>query len=310
VAAESQKLMQVLRTSWAKTAGPTFSDARDEYLKKTHNRRSLNEITLAFNFAVAIIGNRPLKALKRSDGKAVLAAMLSQDWKTATVRRRLAVLSAMVATGLLEFEIDARNPFASLSIPNMGKDAKDVRPFSEPELQTIAAECLLDGEAGLIAGILLETGLRVSEAAFIRIEDLNLDASVPHLHVRENATRRIKNTPSARKIPLLQTSLAAARMALSKAVGSPWLFPEIASPKSNVASKRINSWLRKILGGLPHSHEFRHSVETRLRNAGVHQGVVNAIMGHAGKEKVADMYFGGYKPEVLAEALGKIALKL
>jgi hypothetical protein len=40
--------------------GPTFANAKDEYLKKPRSRQLLNEVTLSWNFAESVIGNRPL----------------------------------------------------------------------------------------------------------------------------------------------------------------------------------------------------------------------------------------------------------
>jgi integrase len=207
LAQETKTLLGLVARSYEKAKGPTLSDARTEYEKNHTGKKVQNDIALCFNFAIAVIGNRHLADLKRADGKAILEAMIARQWKTATISRRLAILSAIVAKGLLEFEIDARNPFSKLTIPNLLKDAKDVQPFSESELRIIGAACLHDGESesGLVAGLQLETGLRVSEAAYLKVEDINLDAAVglPHLLIRENARRRLKNAASARKIPLV-----------------------------------------------------------------------------------------------------------
>jgi hypothetical protein len=178
--------------------------------------------------------------------------MLTKGWKTATVKYRIAVLSAIFATGILEFDLELKNPFSSLTIPDLGMDAKVVQPFDEDELQTIAAKCLDDGEAGLIAGLQTESGLRVSEAAFLQIADVHLDAPIPFIDIVANVKRRLKNAASARKIPLLGISLLAGRSAVVKAgTGSVWLFPELVSRGSNVASKTVNLWLKETIGGNP-----------------------------------------------------------
>jgi phage/plasmid-associated DNA primase len=86
--------------------GPTFANAKDEYLKKPRSRQLLNEVTLSWNFAESVIGNRPLANIKRAEGKAILEVMLTKGWMTATVKYRIAVLSAIFATGILEFYRD------------------------------------------------------------------------------------------------------------------------------------------------------------------------------------------------------------
>src|ERR1019366_2427378 len=233
LAADAKALAAILQRSHLKEAGPTFANAKDEYLKKPRSRQMLNEVTLAMNFAVEVIGDRPLSNIKRVDGKAILEAMGKMGWKTMTVRRRIAALSAIFSTGVLEYELELKNPFSSLAIPDLGADAKVVKPFNEEELRIIAAKCLENGEAGFISGLQLQTGLRVSEAAFLQISDTHLDAPIPFIDITANVKRRLKNAASARKIPLLGMCLLAGEQGGAKAgPGSVWLFPELASKGS------------------------------------------------------------------------------
>ncbi len=83
--------------------------------------------------------------------------------------------------------------------------------------------------------------------------------------------------------------------------GSPWLFPGIADnadgslPYAHGSlSRQLGSWQARIgvhdESGHPvriHAHQFRHTVGTRLINAGVPQHVVQKLLGHASPRMTA-----------------------
>ena len=83
--------------------------------------------------------------------------------------------------------------------------------------------------------------------------------------------------------------------------GSPWLFPGLlanpdgAKPYAHGSlSGQIGRWQIKIglhdEAGLPvhvHAHQFRHTVGTRLINAGVPQHVIQKLLGHASPRMTA-----------------------
>jgi hypothetical protein len=104
-----------------------FSDALTLYFKRHPGKddKFAADVNRVFDFAKNIIGNPALRQLKRVDASRVLDAFLARDLKTASVRRNMAVLSAIYNVGILEFEIDAKNPFAAQKIPDMLADARD-----------------------------------------------------------------------------------------------------------------------------------------------------------------------------------------
>jgi hypothetical protein len=83
--------------------------------------------------------------------------------------------------------------------------------------------------------------------------------------------------------------------------GAPWLFPGIAENPDGTKpfahgslSGQLGRWQRKIdvrdEAGQPvrvHAHQFRHTVGTRLINAGVPQHVIQKLLGHASPRMTA-----------------------
>ncbi len=74
---------------------------------------------------------------------------------------------------------------------------------------------------------------------------------------------------------------------------------------TNSATKLINQKLRQLTGTNKGTHSFRHSMATRLRDAGVPSDVRRAILGHA--KGVSDKY-GSWSLKVLRDALEKVVL--
>ena len=83
--------------------------------------------------------------------------------------------------------------------------------------------------------------------------------------------------------------------------GSPWLFPGIAENRDGAKpyahgslSNQLGRW-QEVIGvhdevGQPvrvHAHQFRHTVGTRLINAGVPQHVIQKLLGHASPRMTA-----------------------
>jgi integrase len=288
----------------------TFSDALALYFKHHSGKDSkfAADVNRTFGFAKSVIGDPPLSKIKRIDASRILDAFLARDLKTASVRRNMAVLSAIYNLGVLEYELDLKNPFAAQKIPDMLTDAREVPSFTNSELRQIATAALTQKTTeALIPCLQIETGARISEIAMLRIEDLRLDDEIPNVRIVQHLehARRLKTGKSSERVlPLVGVSLDAARIALGFAEGDGWLF----KISHKLPSSRVNEWLSQTLHSRAASHSLRHSLETRLVRAGVDQRIVDAILGHAPQAKTGSIYFSGYGLPDIAAALAKIAL--
>jgi integrase len=298
-----------------------LSDARDEYLKTHQKQHQIWSVTNLINFAVNTIGDRPLQDIRRADGKTLRDAWLATGIKTKTVARNIVIMSSIFNVAKLEFELSLTNPFSSIDIEDLGDDSKDITPFTDEELATLVRTIMSpvirrasnDLAYSQIAGLQLETGLRQAEALYLRTDDIFLEGPVPYVSVRaiKELNRSIKNKNSERKVPLVGISLIAAQRALAANTGTGWLFNHREGPLTNNRSPQQNAlkWLHLTCPDKG-SHSFRYSVETRLTLAGVEQGIIDAITGHASQTKscIAAGYFGGWPLDRLQAALNKIAL--
>lgn len=159
------------------------------------------------------------------------------------------------------------------------------------------------GLAGLDTGhrgvllALIDTGMRVTEAANLMADEVKLDGPIPHIHLK-GSFRPLKTRNAYRIIPLTQVSLAAFA-AHRKG------FPDFRDDAS--LSSRLNRYLTvaRLRETPRHSlHSFRHAYATRLAQAGVHETMIAELMGH----KSARGYGRGYPLEMRHQAVMKGAL--
>ncbi|MDO6588606.1 hypothetical protein Q4543_24540, partial [Salipiger sp. 1_MG-2023] len=116
-------------------------------------------VRLAVGALVVVAGNRDIETYQRSDARQVIAYMLEKGNKTATVRRRIQSLHAVLEYGFLEQDLEKRNPFSRLPIKGENTDSKKRGVFTDDQLAELYQTCLIaDRDTRLILPILGETG--------------------------------------------------------------------------------------------------------------------------------------------------------
>jgi integrase len=140
----------------------------------------------------------------------------------------------------------------------------------------------------LLIQLLLQTGMRVSEALSLRVADIDFDAKV--IRIRGAATK----TKAAREVPLIPELEAAIRDYLSRRkVDSVWLFPNLKDPSRPVSRGKVMRSFFNLLqrdrlaprdpsgrGYQIHFHVFRKWYKTMLERAGVNRLLIERWMGH------------------------------
>jgi integrase len=189
---------------------PRLSDALALYLNihaKGHVDIKFTQLTtLAMNVAIDTLGNPTLASITRADARKVRDNIKGV---TATVRRRLRVIVAVVNKAILELNLPITNPFKQLEIVDEGQDHEARKPFTADEHLTIAEACKCrDDEVRWLMALILDTGMRLREAAGLRVEDVSLEASVPFVNIRPHRERALKTKGSQRLVPLVGTASA------------------------------------------------------------------------------------------------------
>ncbi len=266
---------------------------------------------------IGLVGNLPILDYSREHANEYIHYLLTEKGnKTATVKRRLNGLRPVFKTVCREFELTDRQIFEGNHIPNLGEDSKDRLPFSNTELQTIWSACVQqDDDMRWIIALMIDTGMRLGEVVGLKVEDIILDAQNPYVVVKPNDARSLKTTGSARSVPLIGASLWAARSAI-QSTKDDYAFPryidrssDTPRAKSTHASNAINKWIQGVIcsGVKKTAHSFRHSMQDRLRDAGVPEECRNAICGWSNKG-IGAGYGEGFTVSLLAGHLRKVEL--
>ena len=169
-------------------------------------------------------------------------------------------------------------------------------PVPIDSIRLVQNECVkLDDDIRWLIALISDTGMRLAEAAGLRIGDLHLEDDIPFVCLKEHASRPLKTTGSRRDIPLVGSALWAAQRAATKNDG-PFLFPRYSSAtkcKSDYASNTLNKWMKPFVPVGCVIHSLRHSLRYRLRACECPSDIIDQIGGWA-TTSVGQRYGSGY----------------
>lgn len=286
-----------------------LSQGLDLYLsnhKKGANKRFVAQATADWKLLIDSVGDIAVADMDRDKAKDARDELL-KSMKTTSVARRINTFRAVFTSILRETNSERRNPFEGLQVKGLGEDAKERLPFSEDELKALLKRCKEDDdERRRLLVLLAYTGMRLSEPLGLLIEDLVLDHDVPHVVLRRQPWRPLKNANSERLVPLIGLALDVARKIKAESTGK-FCFPAYAneqSVKANTASATLNKWIGSVVGIGKTCHELRHSMNDRLRHVGAPKDVIFSIGGWA-KDSVGDHYGQGHSLKLKADYLEK-----
>jgi integrase len=162
----------------------------------------------------------------------------------------------------------------------------------------------------LIGLIQLNTGMRLSEPVFARLEDCILDHTIPHLWVRQNRLSDRKTKSSIRAVPLYGASLEAASDLYERALRkrSAWLVPNYAKENGNGSCSAAMGKSLRDLGF--RSHMFRHAFVDRLKACNdIPTRLAESITGHSSGGSEFNHYGTfGYTLEQKLEVIKRVAI--
>ena len=321
--AYAKRLSEVLEGSWqAKTINipvdipaviqsfrprpVLFSEVAEEYL----SLRSIDQTPprVAMSAFLSVAGDRDVSDYTREDAKLFVRCLTGKGNKTATVRRRINSLSAILNYAYSELDSDKRNPFARLLIPGEGEDKSKRDVFTIEQLREGYCKALsFDSTVKLLMPILGETGCRLAEVVGLRIEDIDLENSA--IWVRPNKARRLKTPSSTRQIPLVGAAMAAMAEVVERSDGE-WLYPQYINDgecKATHASNALNKWLKADFKGLT-AHCLRHTMRDRLRAVDCPADMIDQIGGWSSMKTVGSGYGNGYSVAQLRKWIWRIAV--
>jgi integrase len=284
-----------------------------EFYWKTHKKAGDAAFTAKVNRdwdkLMNVLGDITVMSLSRLQARQFVDHCLAHGLKTTSVRRTINHINAVLNVAIRECELTKQNPFSNLPIAGEGKDSRETQVATTEQLKEIAAKFSpqTSSAVSLMICMTMELGTRIGEVSGLGIDDVFLDAEIPHVHFRNRPWRSLKNDESERRVPVFGVALEALRAAVQLTREGKGLFDAYAKLRGNDnASQAVNQRLRDW--GLT-SHSFRHAMKDRLREAGCPKDIRDAIQGHASGD-VADNYGQGHTLRTMQGWLSKIAVTL
>ena len=303
------RLNTVLESSWKSRVGVTavdvatiiesfkprvslLSELAEEYL----SLRQIDQTPprVALNIFISLSGDRDVGEYSREDAKLFVRHLTLRGNKTATIRRRINSLSAILNYAYAELDLDKGNPFTRLIIRNEGDDVSKRGTFTAEQLKVGYDKAVNSGsQIKLLMPILGETGCRLAEIVGLELNDIEMENKL--IHIRSNSIRRLKTRNSERTLPLVGYAKRAMELALAESDGK-YLFPRyVIDGKCNAdhASAALNKWLKKDFDGLT-AHCLRHTFRDRLRAEECPLELIDQIGGWRSVSSIGAGYGQGY----------------
>jgi len=289
----------------------TLSEALELYLRlKGVNKDKVFHRGAERNIqsVVDVLSNRPLDEYSSSDAAAYRDYLLKRGLTTNSVKRNFATIRSVINLAIQEHGLECRNAFSKVYLPDLD-DAKKRQPIPIENIKEIQRECMsIDDEARWLVALISDTGMRLSEAAGLSVNDIKLDCEIPHIDLKPHAWRGLKTRGSQRQIPLVGASLWAAKRVKANNTVSSYAFPRYTSAKgtnANSASAAINKWLKPRVPEGCVIHSFRHSLRDRLRAVQCPSDMIDQIGGWS-TAGVGQSYGEGYELTATIEFLMQI----
>ena len=216
--AYAKRLSDVLEGSWSRTTERVqpvdissvlfsfkprsfvLSEIAQEYL--TLRDIDQKPPTVALSGFISLAGDRDVSEYSREDAKLYVRHLEMKGNKTATIRRRINSLSAILSYAYAELDLDKRNPFSRLIIKAEGEDSHKRGTFTTEQLKQGYDKALASGsQIKLLMPLLGETGCRLAEIVGLKLDDIDLENDL--IHIRPNSARRLKTRNSQRVLPLV-----------------------------------------------------------------------------------------------------------
>ena len=259
-------------------------------------------------YLIECLGNRSIDQYTSKDATVLREWLINKGLSNSSLQRVFSGIKAVINFVTLEQGLECQNAFAKVYLPS-NTGAKKRHAINPSNMTKIKAECLsLDDDIRWLVAIIFDSGMRLYEAAGLMVDDLKLEDVIPYIDLKPHPHRRLKTASSERKIPLVGSSLWAAKR-LKQHSMSLYCFPRYTSSErcnSNSASAAINKWIKTVGGSNDVIHGLRHSFRDRLRVVEAPTDMIDQLGGWALKS-VGQGYGDGYDLELLVKYLNKLS---
>ena len=288
----------------------TLSEALELYLRlKGSNKDKVFHRGAERNIqsVIDVLGDRPVDEYASSDAASFRDYLLQKGLTTNSVKRNFSTIRSIINLCIQEHGLDCKNAFSRVYLPDFD-DSKKRKPIPIENIRQIQKDCREeDDEARWLVALISDTGMRLSEAAGLHINDIIFDEDIPYINLTPHPWRRLKTKGSQRQIPLVGASLWAAQR-IKTYPHHTFAFPRYNSTSTtnaNSASAAINKWLKPRVPDGCVIHSFRHSLRDRLRAVQCPSDIIDQIGGWS-TAGVGQAYGEGYALSLKSKWLERI----
>ena len=232
-------------------------------------------------FLKCIGGDKPFLKLTRAD-----AHKFRNHWQTRikngeirinSANRHMTQLIGLYACLKDYLQLDGPSIFEKLRIRG-GKDGKRLAFPTDFVQSHFLAEGVFDSmneEARRIVFLIIETGIRLSEACALTEQHIHLNSPIPHIEILPYG-RQLKTDESTRILPLVGVALKAMQ---AQPCGFPRYYDK-ADAASAIINKHLDNKGLRPGGAKQPLYSMRHTIADRLRDANAPTAVIEAVHGH------------------------------
>ena len=228
----------------------TLSQALENY----HSLKGTGKDDLFFRsserfvrYVIDGLGDRTLDQYTSADAAAFRDQLFEKGLSSSSVKRVFASVRSIVNLSIKEYGLSCENAFTQTFIPNKN-DVTKRPPIPAENLFVIQNRCReVDDDLRWLIALISDSGMRLAETAGLLKTDILLHHEIPHINLQPHAWRQLKTANSQRLIPLVGTSLWAARRILDH-TDSEFAFPRFTNTarcNSNSASATLNKWMKR-----------------------------------------------------------------
>ncbi len=273
-------------------------EGRDKYFYSLTNRN--------VGYLIDFIGIRALDLYTTADAAKFRDWLKEKRLSSSSIKRIFSTIKSVINLCISENGLAIKNPFIGIYMPDSG-DTKTRHPVSSNNIQKLVNECYqIDDDLRWLVALLIDSGMRLSEGVGLVEDDLILDSEIPYINLKPHPHRSLKTANSVRKIPLVGTSLWAARQI--RANNTYYCFPRYTSEtfcNRNSASAALNKWIKNVCKTHVVIHGLRHAFRDRLRAIQAPADVMDQLGGWSYKS-IGETYGDGYQLNVLNQWMRKI----
>ena len=168
---------------------PKLSDAVAIYLHESDagdGRKFQGDVLHVYRRFTSLFGNLCLCELRYMHASTFRDHLLSLGLKPVTVRKQTAILNAMLNVAFRYLDIDRLSPFRALKISGVD-EKRPMRLITHDLMIEVKKKLMTHFKPYKFVGLIqLNTGMRLSEPVYARVEDCVLDHPIPHIWVRRN----------------------------------------------------------------------------------------------------------------------------